>query len=89
MAEKIETVEKDCKHEDCIYRAFIEGCKIPCCMYAAIEGKLRQCKISECDKYAPGKKKKARLDSNIVIFWEYELYGSVSNFDRQRYIEDE
>lgn len=71
--EKIETVKEHCKHEDCIYRAHIDGGNIPICYYAVLECKSRGCKISECDKYRGGKPLKARMNLEYMLFWEYEL----------------
>ncbi len=53
---EIETCERNCKFEDCIYRRYIET-GIPICFYAAIMKESRKCSISNCDKYRTGKKK--------------------------------
>ena len=84
MKEVIETAKEHCIHPDCIYRQYIEGGHLPICGYAAVEGKSRGCKISECDKYTPGDKVKARMRQDVVIFWEFDLYdeGSDNYFDR-------
>ena len=75
--EKQETVAENCPHKDCIYRSSIcFGNRIPVCLYAVFEYKARGCKISECDKYQSGKKIKAKMREDTVIFWETELYGS-------------
>lgn len=75
VKEPIEEVKTHCIHKDCIYRGQIDAGWTPVCLYAMYEGKARGCKISECDKYTPGKKIKAKLRDDIVIYWETELYG--------------
>lgn len=76
MQEEHELVSTHCKHPDCVYRGTIQvDGATPICMYAIIENKVRRCKISECDKYKPGKKTKPRMREDVVIFWETELYG--------------
>ena len=52
--EKEETVAKDCKHPDCSYRRRLND-YIECCDYIGSTGHSRGCKISECDKYDPGR----------------------------------
>lgn len=52
-----ETVVKDCKHKDCKYRSTLE--KLQMCNYILLEGKPRECKISDCDKYEPRRKKRS------------------------------
>ena len=76
---EIQTVEENCTHPDCIYRGHIDGGWTPICMYSLIECKARNCKISECDKYKSGKKTKARMRKDIVIYWETELYGNTDD----------
>lgn len=49
-----ESVEKDCKHEDCKYRGTFD--KKPCCCYMMVTGKPRG-GIKDCDKYETGKMK--------------------------------
>lgn len=60
----METVNDDCKHVDCKWRGRFDSA--PACMYMMITGKRRGCKISECDKYEPGK---VKISSNIGGFW--------------------
>ena len=74
--EELELVSTHCKHKDCVYRSHILlGSRIPVCMYAVLEGKARGCSISECDKYISGKKTKAKMREDTIIYWETELYG--------------
>lgn len=54
-----ETVDKHCKHKDCKYRGWVGGCRS--CDYLLITGKLRDCNISECDKYESGKREKVMI----------------------------
>ena len=75
MKEDIELVETHCKHRDCVYRNYIRGEGISFCGYILEEGHSRGCKISQCDKYKPGKKTKARMHPMIYIEWEKEFYG--------------
>ena len=75
MSEELETVLEHCTHPDCIYRGAIDAGYTPVCLYAMHTGEARRCPISECDKYKPGKKIKARIRrEDIVIFWETEDY---------------
>lgn len=74
MNEEVEECRTHCKHKDCIYRGQIDAGHTPVCLYAMYEGRARGCKISECDKYKAGKKIKARLREDIIIYWETELY---------------
>ena len=74
-----ETVKENCSHPDCVYRSHIAGGVTPVCIYALIEGRSRNCKISECDKYKGGKKTKAKMREDIVIYWERETYGSTDD----------
>ena len=53
----METVAKDCLHEDCAYRAGKSTGDT--CDYILITGKPRGCLISQCDKYRPGRKKRS------------------------------
>lgn len=50
-----ETVLRDCKHKDCIYRGGTEN-YIPTCDYLLMTGKQRNCKISKCNKYKSKKR---------------------------------
>lgn len=74
MQEEIETVRDHCTHDDCIYRAHIDGGNTPICYYAVIECQSRGCKISECDKYKGGKPIKPIMGEEYLLFWEYEIY---------------
>lgn len=60
----METVRDDCKHEDCKWRGWFDH--QPACLYMMITGRPRDCKISECEKYKPGK---VGVRSNIGGFW--------------------
>lgn len=71
--EEIELASEWCPR-DCIYLTYIDGW-CPACYYAATEHQVRGCKISECDKYTPGEKIRARMKRDYVIWWELELYG--------------
>lgn len=70
-----ETVKNHCKHEDCIYRSYIDGGSTPICFYAVVAGESRKCRISECDKYVGGKRIKPYMTKDDFIEWEYEIYG--------------
>lgn len=50
-----ETVKEHCRWRDCKYRTRFDS--QPSCGYMIITGRPRGCKISECDKYEPGKVK--------------------------------
>lgn len=90
MEKEIESVERDCKHPDCIYRKALRGGLIPFCGYALEEGQSRGCKISECDKYKAGRRVKAKMHSLAFIEWEKELYGGTTdNPNRERHEEGE
>ena len=78
MKEQVELCEEFCP-SDCVYRILLQG-YIPACYYAATEHEVRGCKISECDKYTPGEKVKARMRRDYVIWWECELYGDDADF---------
>ena len=67
---EVELCETYCP-SDCVYRVMLQE-KIPACYYSVIERKIRGCKISECDKYRSGKPLKARMDSEYVVWWEYQ-----------------
>lgn len=79
--ETVELCSTHCRHKDCIYRGQIDAGHTPVCLYAMYEGKARGCRISECDKYKAGKKIKARLREDIIIYWETELYGEDTDGD--------
>lgn len=80
MQEEHELVLTHCKHPDCVYRSTVNlNGKIPVCVYAMIENEVRGCKISECDKYKRGKKTKAKMREDVVIYWETELYGNTDD----------
>ena len=66
---------------DCVYRSYIEGGNIPICFYIAIAEEPRRCKISECDKYKPGKPIKPRIDREYILFWEREVYNDDGDVD--------
>jgi len=55
----METVDKDCKHKDCVYRSRLSSGGNTCyfCDYIGVTGKPRGCGIADCDKYRKGKKK--------------------------------
>lgn len=56
----VETVDKDCKHKDCKYRAVVS---FEYCKYMIVTGRPRGCSISACDKYEPGSvKPKSKLE---------------------------
>lgn len=74
MSEEEQTVARNCLHTDCIYRGQIDGGHTPICMYALIEGRARGCEISKCNKYRSGKKVKAKMRSDVIIYWEMEYY---------------
>lgn len=83
MQENIETVElcsTHCRHPECIYRSQIEGGNTPICFYAALAGEPRRCKISECDKYKDGRKIRARMKEQYILWWEIELYDEDADF---------
>lgn len=71
--EEFETVRMHCKHEDCIYRRYLESWT-PYCDYIGIEKKPRGCDISKCDKYKPGKKIQPRMHKNYELDWEWETF---------------
>lgn len=78
--EEIQLVSTHCKHEDCIYRSYITyNGRVPVCLYAVFECQPRGCKISECNRYIPGKKLKAKMREDIVIYWETEVYGNTDD----------
>ena len=58
---------------DCVYMSHIDD-GTPICYYAVVAKECRRCKISECDKYKPGKPIKVRMDKEYVIGWEREIY---------------
>ena len=64
----IETVQKDCKHKDCVYRRLLDT-HVPYCDYIGIMGYSRNCDISKCDKYVKGKLRRiARTGSYNIIY---------------------
>ena len=63
----METVRKDCKHEDCRWRGRFDS--QPVCQYMMITGKPRGFNISDCNKYEPGK---VKVVSYMEGFW-YEI----------------
>lgn len=71
--QEVETAKECCKHDDCIYRSYIDGGNTPICYYAVLEGQSRGCKISECDKYKGGKALRPKMNIEYMLFWEYEL----------------
>lgn len=73
MQEEVELVENYCP-EDCVYRSELRDDGTPCCCYAAIEGRSRGCRVSECDKYKRGRPKRPRIREEYVLFWEREIY---------------
>lgn len=77
MSKEVELVADYCP-SDCVYRVVIGWCT-PACYYSAIECEVRGCKVSECDKYRPGKPLKATMDREYVIYWEYDYYGKDDN----------
>lgn len=69
--DRIETVAKDCKHKNCVYRGHISPINQSteeCCDYILIEGHSRGCPISECNKYRRGKRKKAHSGSYNFVW---------------------
>lgn len=82
--QEVETVAEHCKHEDCIYRSYIDGGATPICFYAVVACESRKCKISECDKFKKGEKIQPRLNTEFMILWEIELYDDGEHI-RQRY----
>lgn len=77
MKEQLELCENYCP-EDCVYRVLLEG-YVPACYYAAVERRLRGCKISECDKYRSGKPVKPTMDRKYTVWWGYKFYGEDDN----------
>lgn len=80
---EIELVDTHCKHKDCVYRKTMNATRgKDCCMYAAIEHAVRGCKISECNRYTPGRKIRPRLEIGTEIYWEYEIgSGDIDIFE--------
>lgn len=63
-----ETVNDNCIHEDCVYRAKLtDPGKTFFCAYAMRTGHSRGCPISQCDKYRQGTKKLIMWDENIYV----------------------
>lgn len=51
----LEITDRHCKHKDCVYRGWLSAPNgVATCDYILIEGRSRNCKISECDKYRTG-----------------------------------
>lgn len=73
MQNEYETM-KECRHPRCIYRSTINSGRIDVCTYTLQTGKSRNCKISECDKYKDGLKKKPTMTKEGYIKWVVELY---------------
>ena len=73
MQEAIELVARYCP-KNCVYRGVLIGYGVPFCQYALIEGECRRCKVSECDKYRPGRPIKPKMMADVWIEWERE-YG--------------
>lgn len=78
--QEVETVAEHCKHEDCVYRSYIDGGQTPICFYAVLAEQSRGCKISECDKFQIGEKIKPRMTRDCIIWWEYEIYDTDADF---------
>lgn len=68
-----ETMEV-CSHPGCIYKSYIDCGRTAVCNYNLITGKSRNCKISECDKYKEGIKKKPTMTKEGYIKWVVEIY---------------
>lgn len=79
--EVIETVEVHCKHKDCIYRGILSW--TPYCNYIGIEKEPRGCKISQCDRYKPGKKIQPRMHKNYELDWEWEVFDFRYYYERR------
>lgn len=73
MVEDIELCADYCP-EDCMYRSYIDGGNAPICFYAAMEHQLRGCKISECNRYKPGRPIRPRIREEYFLMWEYLIY---------------
>lgn len=71
--EIIETVVEHCKHEDCVYRAYL-GSRVPYCNYCYMEKQVRGCKISECNRYKQALKHQTLEwdDKTITVLWNVE-----------------
>ena len=67
-----ETMEQ-CVHPNCIYRSTINSGRIEVCTYTLRTGKSRNCKISECDKFKDGLKKKPMITKEGFIRWVVEI----------------
>ena len=74
MQDEVETVARHCRHTDCVYRQSIDGGSTPICGYILVENESRKCKISECDKYRQGEKVQPRINTEFILFWEYDFY---------------
>lgn len=71
MQEDVELAKDYCP-SDCYYRSYIDGGNVPICFYAVIEQRSRGCRISECDKYRQGTPKRAVMQRDYMIMWEYD-----------------
>lgn len=65
----IETVEKHCLHDDCVYRSTLLSYQIDYCDYITLEGKPRGCPISQCCRYKPGKRKVVMTTRGLWLDW--------------------
>lgn len=68
--ERIETVDADCKHVDCVYRVKLNQRGEYFCNYAVMERHSRGCSISKCDKYRKGSKKATIISVTKQVEWE-------------------
>lgn len=68
---EVETVEEHCQHKDCVYRCRLTyDCDF--CNYAVMEGRLRGCPISQCDKYNNTKKRVTMTAAGLWYKWLLE-----------------
>lgn len=68
-----ETMDQ-CRHPNCIYRSSIDCGRTAICNYSLVTGQSRECKISECDKYKDGIRKKPTMTKEGFIKWVIEVY---------------
>lgn len=68
--EVIETVEKHCKHKDCVYRMNLYHNGLPFCNYCVMEEQLRGCKISECNRYMKGTRTVEMTKEGLHYLWK-------------------
>lgn len=66
----IETVEEHCRHTDCVYRCILDAQGTPFCNYAVMERRMRNSRISECDKYKRGRKRVVMNAGTLNYTWE-------------------